>query len=571
METLLASEYEQQRKRRRYGIVVAVVLAVAVIVGAIEFKPISAWVQGVRSRRLATKAEAQMRAGNLREATAQARDAYLIKPDEPAAIRLVAKVQGRTGHFGGAAELWKQLVKLGVASPEDRQEYAENLLLSGSIQEAGREIQKLLLERPEDTPLLRLATRWAVAEGDAAGARESAGKAVRLEPGNIEGRLMLGVLQTTSGVDALRAKGIDSLLKLGSEPTKAGLEALRQLGMQPGLAPEISGKIVKLLKDHPEAKMDHLLLALEIEIAIHPAQRTALIDAVIEAQKSAEEPAKRTLGVWLNARGEYDRSLAFLPIEEGIKRKDLLLVCLDAMAGLKRWREIERILEIRDVPLDDAYREVFLARSAKEIGSAMASEMHWRKAQIAAGPSPEQMGFIGMYAEKIGQYDQAEMAFRTLTSNAASARPAYEALLRIAGKKRDSQMLREILAAMRERWPKDDSVSNDHAYFNLLLGKAVEESFETAKQLVAKSPENLAHRTTLALAAYRKNDRALALSAYQGLDIPWERVGAGQRAVHAAVLGLNGKTEEAKAEANAIRWEDLWNEERELIKQWRTP
>ena len=48
-------------------------------------------------------------------------------------------------------------------------------------------------------------------------------------------------------------------------------------------------------------------------------------------------------------------------------------------------------------------------------------------------------------------------------------------------------------------------------------------------------------------------------------------MGAGQRAVYAAVLGLNGRTEEAKAEANAIRWEDLRNEERELIKQWRTP
>lgn len=570
VETLLASEYEQQRKRRRYWIVVAVVLAVAVLVGAIEFKPISASVQGVRSRRLATKAEAQMRAGNLKAATEQAKEAYFIKPDEPLAIRIVAKVQGRTGRFAAAAGLWRQLVATGAALPEDRQEYAETLLLAGATAEAGKEIEKLLRERPEDAPLLRLATRWAIAENDGAGAREFAGKAVRLEPDNDEGRLMLGVLQMTSGIDALRAKGIDALLKLGGEPTKAGIEALRQLGIQPGLPPEALEKVIKLLKKHPEAKVDHHLLAMEIEIALHPAQRAALIDTVIEEHKNADANAKRTLGVWLNARGEFERSLAFLPIEEGFKRKDLLLVCLDAMASLKRWREIERILEIRDVPLDDAYREVFLARSAKEIGSVMASEMHWRKAQIAAGPSPEQMGFIGTYAEKIGQYDQAELAYRSLTSNSASARPAYEALVRIAVKKRDIQMHRDILAAMRERWPKDASVSNDLAYFNLLLGKSVEESLETAKQLVAQSPENLAHRTTLALAAYRKNDRALAMSTYQGLQIPWERVGAGQRAVYAAVLGLNGKTAEARAEVSAIRWEDLRNEERELIKQWRT-
>ena len=180
------------------------------------------------------------------------------------------------------------------------------------------------------------------------------------------------------------------------------------------------------------------------------------------------------------------------------------------------------------------------------------------------------MGFIGSYAEKIGELEQAEKAFRSLSVRATSARPAFEALLRIAERKRDPQMLREILGAMRERWPKDSSVSNDYAYVNLLQGRAVDESFDTAKRLVAQSPGSLAHRTTLALAAYRKNDPATAVSVYQGVQIPWERVGASQRAVHAAVLGLNGKTAEARAEANAIRLDDLRNEERELIKQWRT-
>ena len=106
---------------------------------------------------------------------------------------------------------------------------------------------------------------------------------------------------------------------------------------------------------------------------------------------------------------------------------------------------------------------------------------------------------------------------------------------------------------------------------SLLQGKEVDSSFDTARQLVAQTPESMAHRTTLALAALRKNDGTTAFSVYQGVQISWDRVGASQRAVHAAVLGLNGKTAEARAEANAIRWDDLRKEERELIKQWRTP
>jgi alkylhydroperoxidase family enzyme len=307
-----------------------------------------------------------------------------------------------------------------------------------------------------------------------------------------------------------------------------------------------------------------------MEITLHPELRTQLIDAAVARYSDADPAAKRSFGVWLNGRGEYERTIAFLPIEEAFKRKDHLLVCLDAMAALKRWGEIERILEIKGVPLNDAYREVFLARSALELGSATGAEMHWKLARLAAEPSPEQLIFVGSYAEKIGQLGEAELAYRKLATSATTARPAYEALLRIAERKGSSALRREILTAMHERWPKDTAVSNDLAYVNLLAGLEINESLEVARKLVEQSPGSLAHRTTLALAACRKGDPASALSVYKGLDIPWERVGPGQRAVYAAVLGLNGKTAEARAEADAIRLESLRAEERELIKRWRS-
>ena len=156
-------------------------------------------------------------------------------------------------------------------------------------------------------------------------------------------------------------------------------------------------------------------------------------------------------------------------------------------------------------------------------------------------------------------------------------------------------MLLEILGEMHRRWPKDITVTNDFAYVSLLQtrclwlwlclssmdynfayvsvweARIVEESFGTARQLVAQSPGILAHRTTFALAAYRKNDPAAALRVYDGLKVRWERFPAGQRAVYAAVLGLNGKTAEARAEAQAVRWDELLPEERELIQHWRAP
>ena len=199
-----------------------------------------------RRRRLATKAEAYLRAGNWQEATVKARDAYFIKPNEPAAIRMVARVQGRTGHFTAAAGLWKQLVGHGQATPKDRQEYAENLLMSGASPEAGIEIEKLLRDRPEDAGLLLLATRWAIAEGDAPKARDFAAKALKVEPEKEEARLMLGTLQLVSGEAALRERGIKALLELGREPAKEGIESLRRLATQTDLPVEVVTKVIDL-------------------------------------------------------------------------------------------------------------------------------------------------------------------------------------------------------------------------------------------------------------------------------------------------------------------------------------
>jgi hypothetical protein len=181
------------------------------------------------------------------------------------------------------------------------------------------------------------------------------------------------------------------------------------------------------------------------------------------------------------------------------------------------------------------------------------------------------MWFLAQYAEKIGQTDQAELAYSSLKSNATTARRAYEALLLLEEKKGDGDALRQLLAEMRQRWPHDSAVANDFVYFNLLKGIDVPQSLQIAQGLVDIEPASLAHRTALALAYCRLRDGAAALRVYDGLDIAWDRVPAGNRAVYAAALGMAGQTAEARAQADAIAPGDLRPEERELIKPWSSP
>ena len=329
--------------------------------------------------------------------------------------------------------------------------------------------------------------------------------------------------------------------------------------------------MVSGLREHPLAAENHRILALDLELNSRPDEREAVLTAATEHYKTAEPGAQRAFAVWLNGKKEYDRTLSLIPLSEAMKRKDFLLVTLDAMASQKRWTEIEEVLSGKQVPLDEMYTELFLGRAAMELGHPTNADLHWRRAHLAAAPSPEQMWFLANYAEKIGQTDHAELAFRSLTNNSGTARPAYEGLLRIAEKKHDNDAIFDVLSEMSKRWPQDASVRNDVTYFSLLRGQNIEEGMKVARGLVADSPESLAHRTTLALANLRLNDPAGAIGVYSGLKIPWDRALPSHRAIYAAALGLNGNIKEAREQAIAIPLDTLRPEERTLISQWRAP
>ncbi len=558
-----------KNRRRKWiwlGIWVTVLAALA-----FEAKPFYRGLKSWRARHLAAAAEQEMTQERWPEGFAKVQAAYQLAPSEPQVLRTMARFHGMVGRPAVAVAFWKQLKALHIDQPEDRRGLAEELLRMGARAEAQVEIQGLLKAQPEDARNLRLAARGADAGRQWDQAISFAGRAHEIEPADLEGVLLFGAVRLESAVPAVREDGLRALLKVGGDAGKVGLQALEALGSMRDLPPDAVAKTSALLKQHPGALESHRLLALDLDLRLRPAEADALLDDAVSRYRTADPAAQRAFGVWLNGRQAYDRTLKALPIETAFLRKDLLLVHLDALAALKRWPEIEGILSRKLVPLDRVYAELFLARSGMEQGKISEADLHWRRAHLAAAASPEQMMYLGNYAEKIGETHQAELAFRELSSNASVARPAFEALLRLAEKKRDTGALRGLLGEMKGRWPKDTAVLNDYAYLSLLLGKDVADCRNAARQLVAKAPGSLPHRTTLALAELRLNDAAAAFAVYDGLQIPWAQVSAGPRAVYAAVLGMNGKDAEARAVAAALRMEDLRPEEQELIKPWRTP
>lgn len=565
---MLAPQLVAERRKRIRRIWIAVsIFVVAVAALAFAAKPIYSTIKRWRAERLAANAETFISQEKWNDALQSAQAAYQLTPDDPPVIRAIAQLQSRIGRAGAAIPFWKQLGN--SMTPADRRNLAEDLLRTGESSEAEQIIAALMRDYPDDAATQLAAARLDIVRRHDEQSLVAAQRALQLDPNNIDARLFIASLHLQSQDAATRATGFQEMTALAHDPSKAGLTALIILSQQNALSKKDVAELIPLLKQHPLAREEHQLLALGWELrTAEPGKREALLDAAVAAHQSVDANAKHTFASWLNARREYKRTLSLLPQSEAMQRKDLFLVYLDALAGLKRWDEIAQILEKADAPLDEAYKELFLARSAMEQGKISAADLHWRRAHLAAASSPEQTLYVGNYAERIGQTDQAEIAYRSLTSNAAAARPAYEGLLRLAMRKGDIASEVALLDEMETHWPNDPSVQNDRAYLNLLQYQKLAESLQTAQQLVARFPGSLPHRTTLALACLRFHDAVAALGVYAGLNIDWDQQATpGQRAVHAAALAMAGIMNEARAEAEKIRLDALLPGERELLRE----
>jgi len=214
---------------------------------------------------------------------------------------------------------------------------------------------------------------------------------------------------------------------------------------------------------------------------------------------------------------------------------------------------------------------VFQARVAQELREIPMAEAQWKKAKAKASGNVRKMEFLANFAERSGNIPLARETYRDMTRYPATAVPGYFGLIRIAEKNAATSELRDIMGELARQLPKDPAPKNDFAYLNLLMNDRLDDSLQSARDLVAACPDFPAYRTTLALAFLKKNQAREALAAYDGLSIDWSTALPGWQAVRAAVLAANQQADPARVLALQVNWDRLKPEERDLIRALRTP
>jgi hypothetical protein len=230
------------RRIRRFVFLGALVACVLGIVIYFTGPSVGGAIRGWQSRRLAREAFALVDEKKWNEATAKARDAYVLRWTEPESWRAVARVATRTGQWAAALEWWKKVDDAQRLTAEDRRDYIAAAVTSNEIALAAKQVEALLAQRGGPTPLdIVWAGQIAARQSNPQMALDYAQRVLadkRAKPAEILSAATL-VLSVTSPYSDPYARAWKQIEDIARDPKNAGsLDALVVLAREDGVPPK---------------------------------------------------------------------------------------------------------------------------------------------------------------------------------------------------------------------------------------------------------------------------------------------------------------------------------------------
>ena len=617
---LTPGEARLQRRKRRIIVFAILAIVLGIVAGVFGWRPAAGAVRAWQARRHAQKAFAFINKEQWSDARSEAVAAYQLRPGEPQALRAVARFLSRTRQ-PEALDFWKQLDQRHLLTEEDRRDEATIAIIAGDNDRAGAAVHQLTSSKNAGPAEWLLAAQLAIQKNLRDDARTYLQKIIANPRTSDIQQFQATLLQLAlAGADqSERANAVARLKEIAAGKTQTSLDALVVLaqnalsvpsgktaavpsgetspggtGAVPsgekdataGAAPNAPAAaaltagfppiddLVRALDNHPLAKAQHKLLALDLLLHLDSTKRDGIVERAIKDWKDSAAADLASLGSWLNSKGEFQKTLDTIPSSKAVQSRDLFLQHMDALAALSRWSEVKELLTGEKFPLDPVVQNMYLARCSAQLGEQTAAANNWQRAFEAASGDTGKLMTLADYAEKNGNTQIAEAAYSAAATIPPRLRVAQQGRLRLAQAAHDTKKLHEVLVEMLALWPNDPAIQNDEAYTRLLLmpedgpdtkreALAIE---ELAEGLIQREPASLPHRTLLALARLRQGRAEGALNVYVDLRIPENALSSSALAVHAAILAATAHNEDAKTEANQIKREQLLPEEHALVE-----
>lgn len=537
-----------------FGLVCLLVLSAPTV-----YRKVKIW----RGENLAKDALVLVEKGKISEAWEKVQAAYKLAPLSAIVNRNVATIYDLVDPQR-ALPFWEVTVDLSQ-SADDRKKLIQTALKAKNYSQAAQQLEILENEQKTDAIFYFLKAQYLYRENNIEKAFEALNKSLELEDTPQEAELFYAILALNHTSKEIQNQGIEYFKKQGERRDQEGLMALKYLASYPDLAAHDYSWVMKTIEEHPLSTQRDLLLVLSLKERSGLIERSFLLEqahALIGDSDNLDE--KVLLGQWLNQSGYYKETLKQISLEESLKRQDLFLVWLDAMAVEKQWLQLEAVLEEHNIPLEEYLKLLFSSRIQAELGHPSRSLLLWEKMLLLIRDEPPKLRYALDYAFKMNSPPKIRATFKAMIKNNTLMKRAYEQWIYWEKSQGNLEEMMASLRAFGSKFPDDKAVINDISYGELLENKNLKKNLQIAQQLVIQNPSYLSHRITLALALLKNKQPEQALNILRSTNVEWEKLNPSYQAVYVAVLKANDLNNDATAILNNIPLSTLLPQERDL-------
>ncbi len=528
------------------------ILVVGLAVGLLKGPGIYREAKAQRALVFMQKGDDALAERDIRNAVQYYRQGQMLAPGDERIQRWSLKASAATGNAEAFDSLRKKIGE-GAMDSDEALVIAEQSVKRGDAASAAAALANLPETLPPALTVRRLAAESAllVNEGRSQEAVATIETAIPTLPETEANslRLILIELLLRTG-DTGRTRAVELIESLSKQPTKEGLLALRLAGTarlsQAALELLPTDELPAMLRGHPGKELSDDLLAVQLEATASPSEIPAILERLVASKKSEPLAARITTANWLAANGAHTEALELIPLEDAQSETDAFLVRMECLSGLKRWQEARDELDAApDRIISYPVRHLFIARCAEELANPAAASDSWdivrRNIRMA---NPKETLFIATQAEARGQKIVAAAAYRALSTSSEASLQGLKGMLRTLPLDTPISEVREIYASLVATRPDDQDAAAGRLYFDLLDSANVPKAVAEAAALHGRDPASLAYAAIYALALLRDGRPADALSVVENPALDWKTAQDRWKAVRAATLSANQKTDE---------------------------
>lgn len=543
---------------------VVVVIALLIGMGKVAFH----FLKPVRARALARQAVEAFTRHDLERGQASLHSALKLAPNDPAVVRITARLLTAAGSAEGLA-YWQRLFSLETSPEADHRAYLELALRLNRATLAGPELTRLLQAHPQEVALLHQGTRLFLRMESVETAETWARRALQLAPMQPTNQLILGEVLLLSPQSTKQSEGGRLLLPLALGRGPEQITAARLLAGVPQLGRAERSQIARALRERLPTTPDLRLLAAQFDLPTEPTARPAALDAVAR-EFGPDDSLRPLLANWFLERDAPAHALAVLPAERSLTNTIWLPLRLEALARTRAWTELTATLARPKLPTPPFLAQVFTGWRLADVGQTREAEASFlqaiRSATNSAGLT-DPLRFIALHAQAAALPSIAVTAWIRRMDDPRLAVPSGREAARLLAGLDDERRLRDVLHRLRDLLPDDPSVAGELACVSVMLNSDLANACNQLREVRRQRPENISYRLALALGELRLGNPAAALTLAEEAPVDWATLLPRDRLAYVAVLAANQQRASARQLTAKLDPSKLKTAERALLQE----